>query len=252
MRPCPHSRSSLLYQSAQSPAAFLQSQPQPRKLQRGPSTPHEVRQSPPLHICSFSCHLYVYALSKNQGKFCTTLWACRMISQTERQRWSLIKKDLYKKKLACQKLCQCRCSHLILESVFPSIYIKSVLISLLSPHPLTHTHTPAKQAQPIKRPIQIGPKVSIQPKPLITAVPLAHAPAPLQAKTIIIQPLQTTVLPVVKPAPVNIQPAPPPGQSSHCNTLRHTHSYCTASGPCPGYIGRPCRLHRVFSNWFFI
>lgn len=141
MRPCPHSRSSLLYQSAQSPAAFLQSQPQPRKLQRGPSTPHEVRQSPPLHICSFSCHLYVYALSKNQGKFCTTLWACRMISQTERQRWSLIKKDLYKKKLACQKLCQCRCSHLILESVFPSIYIKSVLISLLSPHPLTHTHT---------------------------------------------------------------------------------------------------------------
>ncbi|XP_038571981.1 cyclic AMP-dependent transcription factor ATF-6 alpha [Micropterus salmoides] len=64
---------------------------------------------------------------------------------------------------------------------------------------------------PIKRPIQIGPKVSIQPKPLITAVPLAHAAAPLQAKTIIIQPLQTTVLPVVKPTPVNIQPAPPPG-----------------------------------------
>uniref|UniRef100_A0A8C4GGU0 Activating transcription factor 6 n=1 Tax=Dicentrarchus labrax TaxID=13489 RepID=A0A8C4GGU0_DICLA len=69
-----------------------------------------------------------------------------------------------------------------------------------------------KQAQPIKRPIQIGPKVSIQPKPLITAVPLAHAAAPLQAKTIIIQPLQTTALPVVKAAPVNIQPAPPPGR----------------------------------------
>uniref|UniRef100_A0A8C4DM29 Activating transcription factor 6 n=1 Tax=Dicentrarchus labrax TaxID=13489 RepID=A0A8C4DM29_DICLA len=68
------------------------------------------------------------------------------------------------------------------------------------------------RAQPIKRPIQIGPKVSIQPKPLITAVPLAHAAAPLQAKTIIIQPLQTTALPVVKAAPVNIQPAPPPGQ----------------------------------------
>ncbi|XP_008291453.1 cyclic AMP-dependent transcription factor ATF-6 alpha [Stegastes partitus] len=70
----------------------------------------------------------------------------------------------------------------------------------------------AKPAQPIKRPIQIGPKVSIQPKPLITAVPLAQAAAPLQAKTIIIQPLQTTVLPVVKAAPVTIQPAPPPGR----------------------------------------
>ncbi|XP_068174790.1 cyclic AMP-dependent transcription factor ATF-6 alpha [Antennarius striatus] len=68
-----------------------------------------------------------------------------------------------------------------------------------------------KRAQPVKRPIQIGPKVSIKPKPLITAVPLAHAAAPLQAKTIIIHPLQTTVLPVVKPAPVNIQPAPPIG-----------------------------------------
>lgn len=76
----------------------------------------------------------------------------------------------------------------------------------------TSQTTRAKHAQPIKRPIQIGPKVSIQPKPLITAVPLAHAAAPLQAKTIIIQPLQTTVLPVVKPAPVSIQPAPPPGR----------------------------------------
>ncbi|XP_035767786.1 cyclic AMP-dependent transcription factor ATF-6 alpha [Neolamprologus brichardi] len=67
----------------------------------------------------------------------------------------------------------------------------------------------AKPVQPVKKPIQIGPKVSIQPKPLITAVPLAQAAAPMQAKTIIIQPLQTTVLPVVKPAPVNIKPAPP-------------------------------------------
>ncbi|XP_037626326.1 cyclic AMP-dependent transcription factor ATF-6 alpha [Sebastes umbrosus] len=70
----------------------------------------------------------------------------------------------------------------------------------------------ARQAQPIKRPIQIGPKISIQPKPLITAVPLTHAAAPLQTKTIIIQPLQTTVLPVIKHAPINIQPAPPPGR----------------------------------------
>ncbi|KAM3620524.1 uncharacterized protein V6R79_024932 [Siganus canaliculatus] len=70
----------------------------------------------------------------------------------------------------------------------------------------------AKPVPPVKRPIQTGPRFSIQPKPLITAVPLAHAAAPLQAKTIIIQPLQTTVLPVVKQAPVNIQPAPPPGR----------------------------------------
>lgn len=70
----------------------------------------------------------------------------------------------------------------------------------------------AKPAQPVKRPIQFGSKVSIQPKPVIAAVPLAHAAAPLQTKTIIIQPLQTTVLPVVKPAPINIQPAPPPGR----------------------------------------
>ncbi|KAM4629599.1 cyclic AMP-dependent transcription factor ATF-6 alpha isoform 1-T1 [Polymixia lowei] len=70
----------------------------------------------------------------------------------------------------------------------------------------------AKPAQSVKRPIQLIPKVSIQPKPVITAVPLAHAAAPLQTKTIIIQPLQTTVLPVVKPAPVSIQPAPPPGR----------------------------------------
>ncbi|XP_060933711.1 cyclic AMP-dependent transcription factor ATF-6 alpha [Limanda limanda] len=79
--------------------------------------------------------------------------------------------------------------------------------------PKRTSQTPrAKPAQSIKRPIKIGPKVSIQPRPLITAVPLAQAGASLQTKTIIIQPLQTTVLPVVKPVPVNIQPAPPPGR----------------------------------------
>ncbi|XP_053287311.1 cyclic AMP-dependent transcription factor ATF-6 alpha [Pleuronectes platessa] len=78
--------------------------------------------------------------------------------------------------------------------------------------PRRTSQTPrAKAAQSIKRPIKIGPKVSIQPRPLITALPLAQAGASLQAKTIILQPLQTTVLPVVKPVPVNIQPAPPPG-----------------------------------------
>ncbi|XP_043986315.1 cyclic AMP-dependent transcription factor ATF-6 alpha isoform X1 [Gambusia affinis] len=73
--------------------------------------------------------------------------------------------------------------------------------------------TRAKPAQPAKRPIQMGSQISIQPRPLIAAMPLAPAAtaAPLQPKTIIIQPLQTTVLPVVKPAPISIQPAPPPG-----------------------------------------
>ncbi|KAJ8376122.1 hypothetical protein SKAU_G00067020 [Synaphobranchus kaupii] len=66
----------------------------------------------------------------------------------------------------------------------------------------------AKSSQPLKRPIQLTPKVSIQPKPVITAVPIPHSTAPLQAKTIIIQTLQS-VLPGAKPPPVSIQPAPP-------------------------------------------
>uniref|UniRef100_A0A671P0S1 Cyclic AMP-dependent transcription factor ATF-6 alpha-like n=1 Tax=Sinocyclocheilus anshuiensis TaxID=1608454 RepID=A0A671P0S1_9TELE len=70
----------------------------------------------------------------------------------------------------------------------------------------------AKPLQPAKRLIQFSSKVSIQPKPLITTVPISHAAAPLQNKTIIIQPFQTTVLPVVKSPPVTIQPAPPTGQ----------------------------------------
>lgn len=136
-----------------------------------------------------------------------------------------------------------------------SLYLHKAcfLVSFLPP-PSPDTHTPAKIAQPIKRPIQIGPRVSIQPKPVITAVPLAHAPAPLQAKTIIIQPLQTTVLPVVKPAPVNIQPAPPPGQSSHCNTFRHIASHHTASHQTSALdiLGSSLLLEilRVFGNSF--
>ncbi|CAB1323795.1 unnamed protein product [Coregonus sp. 'balchen'] len=50
------------------------------------------------------------------------------------------------------------------------------------------------QATRVKRPIQPTPKVSIQPRPVLTAVP-HHAAGPLQTKTIIIQPLQTTLLP---------------------------------------------------------
>lgn len=133
-----------------------------------------------------------------------------------------------------------------------SLYLRKscVLISLLPPPSLdTLAHSPAKQAQPIKRPIQIGPKISIQPKPLITAVPLAHAAAPLQAKTIIIHPLQTTVLPVVKPAPVSIQPAPPPGQNSHIETCCLT-SVCIASDQCTGYISKQCVV--LYLEYFVI
>uniref|UniRef100_A0A8B9JMV1 Activating transcription factor 6 n=1 Tax=Astyanax mexicanus TaxID=7994 RepID=A0A8B9JMV1_ASTMX len=74
------------------------------------------------------------------------------------------------------------------------------------------SQTRAKPLQLAKRPIHLSPKVSIQPKPIITAVPITQATAPLQAKTIIIQPLQTTIMPVVKPPPVTIQPAPPTGR----------------------------------------
>uniref|UniRef100_A0A8C9ZG97 Activating transcription factor 6 n=1 Tax=Sander lucioperca TaxID=283035 RepID=A0A8C9ZG97_SANLU len=99
------------------------------------------------------------------------------------------------------------------QSSSVSVCSESSGFSLISSPAKKAPKRTTRQAQPIKRPIQIGPRVSIQPKPLITAVPLAHAAAPLQAKTIIIQPLQTTVLPVVKQAPINIQPAPPPGRT---------------------------------------
>lgn len=85
-------------------------------------------------------------------------------------------------------------------------FSEAITLTKKAPKRTSQAAGAAKPSQPIKRPIHFGPKVSIQPKPLITAVP-----APLQAKTIILQPLQTTVLPVVKPAPISIQPAPPPG-----------------------------------------
>ncbi|XP_012690840.2 cyclic AMP-dependent transcription factor ATF-6 alpha [Clupea harengus] len=77
------------------------------------------------------------------------------------------------------------------------------------PPPKRTNQTP--RAKPVKRPIQQSPKVSIQPRPVITAA------APLQAKTIILQALQPIqplqpVLPMVKPARVTIQPAPPAGR----------------------------------------
>uniref|UniRef100_A0A8C6T5M3 Activating transcription factor 6 n=1 Tax=Neogobius melanostomus TaxID=47308 RepID=A0A8C6T5M3_9GOBI len=118
---------------------------------------------------------------------------------------------------------------LTVDSLSPAYTLSSLpspsSVEALSPYSLHVSHcfqhvsfttsafvSPFKPSQPLKRPIQCGPKVSIQPKPVITAVPLAHTAAPLQANTIIIQPLQTTVLSAVKPAPMNIQPAPPTGR----------------------------------------
>ncbi|KAI5090357.1 cyclic AMP-dependent transcription factor ATF-6 alpha, partial [Silurus meridionalis] len=75
------------------------------------------------------------------------------------------------------------------------------------------------KAKPVLRPIHLSPKVSIQPKPLITTLPFAQPAASLHTKTIIIQPVQTTIMPVVKPAPVTIQPAPPAGGKGHPNML---------------------------------
>lgn len=123
------------------------------------------------------------------------------------------------------KLCRCIFAHsAVICNLSRWCYLIFIYVFFSFDLPPTTTSTmiqiSAKQTLPVKRPIQIGPKVSIQPKPLITAMPLTHSQAPIQAKTIIIQPLQSTVLPVVKPAPINIQPAPPTGQISHRNTCR--------------------------------
>ncbi|XP_058887702.1 cyclic AMP-dependent transcription factor ATF-6 alpha-like [Acipenser ruthenus] len=73
------------------------------------------------------------------------------------------------------------------------------------------TATGKSSSNPPKRPIQLTPKISIQPKPVVTAVPFSHNIGTIPAKTILIQPLQT-VLPVLKQQPVTIQPALPGGQ----------------------------------------
>ncbi|NXA34140.1 ATF6A factor, partial [Eudromia elegans] len=65
----------------------------------------------------------------------------------------------------------------------------------------------------LKRCAQTTTKPSIQPKPLLPAVPEGQANVGIPAKTIIIQTLPTAVqLPKHQPV-VNIQPAPPKGQS---------------------------------------
>ncbi|KFO12774.1 Cyclic AMP-dependent transcription factor ATF-6 alpha, partial [Balearica regulorum gibbericeps] len=68
-------------------------------------------------------------------------------------------------------------------------------------------------ARTLKRCGQAVSRPSIQPKPLLPAVPEAQANIGIPAKTIIIQALPTLV-PLPKHQPVvNIQPAPPKGQS---------------------------------------
>ncbi|KFU91334.1 Cyclic AMP-dependent transcription factor ATF-6 alpha, partial [Chaetura pelagica] len=68
-------------------------------------------------------------------------------------------------------------------------------------------------ARTLKRCSQMGSRPSVQPKPLLPAVPEAQASVGIPAKTIIIQTLPTLV-PLPKRQPVvNIQPAPPKGPS---------------------------------------
>lgn len=131
--------------------------------------------------------------------------------------------------------------------ILPYIYIYIYIFNLFfTPTTDTMTQTSDKQTLSVKRPIHIGPKVSIQPKPMITAVPLAHAQAPIQAKTIIIQPLQATVLPLVKPAPINIQPAPPTGQISHHNTYRHIDVFVETCSDIQHVSYIPSGAHSLF------
>ncbi|KAJ8387153.1 hypothetical protein AAFF_G00159650 [Aldrovandia affinis] len=104
------------------------------------------------------------------------------------------------------------------------------------PHRRSSQASRAKSSQPLKRPIRLTPKVSIQPKPVITAVPIPHA------KTILIQPLQA-LLPVAKPPPVTIQPAPPTGypvmlsQPAHVVQLRSPQMV-----PSPPILSLPDRV----------
>ncbi|KAM6305444.1 cyclic AMP-dependent transcription factor ATF-6 alpha [Aegotheles albertisi] len=75
------------------------------------------------------------------------------------------------------------------------------------------SRSPNNSARTLKRCGQAASRPSIQPKPLLPAVPEAQANIGIPAKTIIIQTLPTLV-PLPKHQPVvNIQPAPPKGQS---------------------------------------
>ncbi|KAJ8357183.1 hypothetical protein SKAU_G00199770 [Synaphobranchus kaupii] len=70
----------------------------------------------------------------------------------------------------------------------------------------------AKLAHPPRLIINPTPKVSIQPKPAASiSIPVLHSAVPLQAKTIIIQPLCAT-LPMVRSSPVSLCSAPPAGR----------------------------------------
>ncbi|KAG9338437.1 hypothetical protein JZ751_025841 [Albula glossodonta] len=68
----------------------------------------------------------------------------------------------------------------------------------------------AKSANPPRRPINPPPKVCIQPKPVgPVPVPVVHSAMPLQAKTIVIQPLCSASVPMVC-APAERPPAQAP------------------------------------------
>lgn len=110
MKPCACSRSSLPYQPAQSPAAFLWAHPQPRRLRRGPATRHKVR-----HICSFK-----------------EFW--NLISQTEEVS---PEKTFQKWNGACSHSANATVSPDLRVSFSEYLQSKSVLVSLLSPRPLT-------------------------------------------------------------------------------------------------------------------
>lgn len=69
----------------------------------------------------------------------------------------------------------------------------------------------AKSTHSPRRIINPSPKVSIQPKLVVPAsVPVLHSALPLQAKTIIIQPL-CAALPMVRSTPASLCSAPPAG-----------------------------------------
>ncbi|OPJ77168.1 cyclic AMP-dependent transcription factor ATF-6 alpha isoform B [Patagioenas fasciata monilis] len=77
----------------------------------------------------------------------------------------------------------------------------------------TASRSANNSARTLKRCGQTAPRPSIQPKPLLPAVPEAQTNIGIPAKTIIIQTLPT-LLPLPKHQPVvNIQPAPPKGPS---------------------------------------
>ncbi|NWH64084.1 ATF6A factor, partial [Geococcyx californianus] len=99
---------------------------------------------------------------------------------------------------------------------------------------------------------QAASRPSIQPKPLLPAVPEAQANIGIPAKTIIIQTLPTLV-PLPKHQPVaNIQPAPPKGQSvvlpQPTVVQLQASGVLPASQPVVAVTGGTTRLHNNMVN----